>query len=365
MNVLIAPDKFKGTLTAAQVCDAVAEGLQQSGREFAIRKMPLADGGDGTLDFFLHHLGGERIALRVHDPLFREVTAEYVWLPESKTAFVEMARASGLSLLTARERNPLLTSTVGTGELIRDAGNRGAKKILIGIGGSATNDGAAGVLHALGAQLLTAHGERVTPTGGELNRIARVEWPERAQWKRFVSVTAFCDVQNPFFGLEGAAYVYAPQKGATPDQLPVLDAGLRAWAALTLAATGVDVQLVAGAGAGGGMAGGLHAWLGAELKPGIDVILDLAQFDEAARWADVIITGEGKLDEQTLRGKVVAGVINRATNKTVLAVCGRSELSSPPIPVFSLEAFVGVDRALRESFAALRDLCATEVAAKI
>lgn len=361
MNVLIAPDKFKGTLTAAQVCEAVAAGLEESGEGFAIRSLPLADGGDGTLDFFLHHLGGECVTVPVHDPLGRPIEAEFAWLRESNIAFVEMARASGLNLLKPGERDPMQTNTLGTGELIRAALSRGAKKILIGIGGSATNDGGAGVLQALGATFRDAEGSTVQPTGGELHRIARVVWDNQLD-PSSVSFVAFCDVRNPFYGAQGAAYVYALQKGATAEKLPVLDAGLRAWAHVTLAHTGVDVQKVAGAGAGGGIAGGLLAWLGAELRPGIEIILDLAGFNEAAHWADVIITGEGKLDEQTLHGKVVAGVMSRAQGKKVVVVCGCSELPKPPVRVFSLVDYAGADRAMTDSFVALREMCETVVA---
>ena len=353
MKVLIAPDKFKGTLAAAQVCEAIAQGLLASEKSWQVRSLPLADGGDGTLDFFLTQPGCERVRADVHDALMRPIKADYAWLPETQTAFVEMAQASGLVRLRDEERNPLHTTTFGTGELIRDAVRRGAKKVLIGIGGSATTDGGAGVLCALGARLVDAVGNEVPPVGGELARVARVEWPERGPIDNDATFVAFCDVQNPFYGEHGAALVYGPQKGATPADVAALDNALRHWAMITQHYTGVDLQHVPGSGAGGGLAGGLQAWLGAELKPGIEVILDLAHFDEAAQWADVIVTGEGRVDDQTLNGKVVAGVWQRAKGKRVVVVCGQSHVQNFPVPVISLAEEFSLDYAMGHTADAL------------
>ncbi|MFN3664983.1 MAG: glycerate kinase, partial [Sediminibacterium sp.] len=209
MNILIAPDKFKGTLTASQVCDAIEAGLNKSGKEFRIRKFPLADGGDGTLDIFLYHQQGVLIEVEVHDPLMRKIKAVYALSEDGKTAFIEIAKSSGLMLLKPEEYNPLKSSSYGTGELIRHALSNGVEQIIVGIGGSATNDAALGAAEALGFQFFDSAGNRVSPDGESLAKIVRIDRSNVHPRLEHVSVTAICDVTNPFYGEQGAAFVYA------------------------------------------------------------------------------------------------------------------------------------------------------------
>ncbi|MBX2946730.1 MAG: glycerate kinase [Cyclobacteriaceae bacterium] len=364
MNILIAPDKFKGTLTASQVCNAIEAGLNKSGKEFRIRKFPLADGGDGTLDIFLYHQQGVLIEVEVHDPLMRKIKAVYALSKDGKTAFIEMAKSSGLMLLKLEEHNPLKSSSYGTGELISHALSKGAEQIIIGIGGSATNDAALGAAEALGFQFFDSAGNRVSPDGESLAKIVRIDRSNVHPRLEQVLLTAICDVTNPFYGEHGAAFVYAPQKGASPADVIRLDYGLRQIAVFFNEQFGIDVQAIPGAGAGGGFAGGAYALFGAELKRGIDVVFELTSFNEAIAWADVVITGEGKFDQQSLQGKVVDGVVRRAkkSGKKVYVVCGQNEIGEAAWKslgverVDSLTEFIGKEKALLESKSGLEEL---------
>jgi glycerate kinase len=368
MKILLAPDKFKGTLTAQEVCEALAAGLNKS-QQHEIRQIPLADGGEGTQEFFLKHLNGKRITVSVHDPLMRPMRTDYILSSDNKTAFIEMSRASGLNLLKENERNPMLTTTYGTGELIRHALDAGAEQIMVGIGGSATNDGGLGLLCAMGARMLDEQGREFIPRGESIINIKRIDLsllhPQTARTK----FTALCDVQNPFYGERGAAYVYASQKGATPEQIQKLDSGLKHVAGLIKQQTGIDLQQTPGSGAGGGIAGGLHALLNTKLESGIQIIFDLVLFADAVAWADVVITGEGKLDAQTLQGKVVAGVALEANkqSKPVLIVCGKNELNADQARVLgvrtitSLIDFTGKENAMTKTRETLEEL-ATQLA---
>lgn len=373
MNVLIAPDKFKGTLTAEQVCNAIACGLSRSGVDATIRKFPLADGGEGTLEVFLFHSGGRRITVDIHNPLMRKISAEYAISHDGKTAFIEMAKASGLGLLLPQERNPYKTTSFGTGELLKDALDRNVERIILGIGGSATNDAALGAAVALGAQFLDGDGQPVFPSGENLVRIHEIELktlhPRLAQ----VSITAICDVTNPFYGKDGAAFVYAAQKGATIDQIKRLDEGLQHIAAVIKKQCGFDLNTIVGSGAGGGFAGGCCALFKGVLERGAEVILDATNFNTAVRWADFVITGEGKVDDQTLHGKLVETVSRRADRlgKPVCLVCGVSELDTeqwkrlPIQSVFSLLDYAGNQEALTNSEAALEALAFYEISKAI
>jgi glycerate kinase len=360
MKILLAPDKFKGTLTAQEVCEALAAGLNKK-QQHEIRQMPLADGGEGTQEFFLKHWNGKPITVSVHDPLMRPIRTE--------TAFIEISRASGLSLLKENERNPMLTTTFGTGELVRHALEAGVEQILLGIGGSATNDAGLGLLCAMGARLLDEQGQEFIPRGESITNIKRIDLSllhPRVKRTKFI---ALCDVQNPFYGKQGAAHVYASQKGATPEQVLKLDLGLRHVANLIQQQTGLDLQQVPGSGAGGGIAGGLQAFLNAKPESGIQVIFDLVMFADAVAWADVVITGEGKLDAQTWQGKVVAGVAREASKqkKPVLIVCGKNELNADQAQVpgvrsiTSLLDFAGKEKAMTKTHEALEEL-ATQLA---
>lgn len=364
MNVLIAPDKFKGTLTATEVCEAVERGLMRSGITANIRKLPLADGGEGTLEIFLHHKNGRLVEVEVHDPLMRKIKASYALSDDGKTAFIEMARASGLGLLLPEERNPLTTTTFGTGQMIQDALVKGATHIIVGVGGSATNDAALGALVALGATITDQSGALIFPVGETLDRIASIESGDAQNLVRHKKLTAICDVTNSFYGDQGAARVYAQQKGADARQVEQLDKGMHHVAELVKRKSGIDLQQIAGSGAGGGFAGGIYAFLGAQLKPGAEVVFEMSHFREAVEWADLIITGEGKLDEQTLSGKLVQRVVDQAhiSRKPVWIVCGVNALTPlllaqlNPTEVISLSALAGSRHALQHAASVLENL---------
>lgn len=370
MNILIAPDKFKGTLTAAEVCEAIERGLIRSGIKANIRKLPLADGGEGTLEIFLHHKNGRLVAVEVHDPLMRKIKASYALSHDGKTAFIEMARASGLGLVSPEEQNPLRTTTFGTGELMRDAFAKGATHVLLGIGGSSTNDAALGALVALGANVTDDKGNLIFPVGEALGKIASIELNNIGNLLKGKTITAICDVSNPFYGEQGAARVYAPQKGAGSEAVEILDKGLRNLAALIGSKYAIDLQTIPGAGAGGGFAGGVYAFLGARLKRGVEVVFDMTGFKDAAAWSDVIITGEGKLDAQTLNGKVVQGVVDEANRlkKPVWVVCGQNLLGHPErarlsvTNVLSLTDWADLASALANPAAVLEDLTFKSIA---
>jgi len=369
MNILIAPDKFKGTLTATQVCDAVEAGLIKSGRNFNIRKFPLADGGDGSLDIFLHHLRGKLVEVEVHDPLMRKVKAAYALSHDGKIAFIEMAKASGLVLLKDEERNPLRTTTYGTGELIRDALARDVQEIILGIGGSATNDAALGAAEALGFRFYDANNQPVVPCGESLIKISRIESQGVHPKLNQVKITAMCDVTNPFYGDQGAAFIYAPQKGSSSEDVGLLDKGLQQVASVFKKQFSIDVQQKKGAGAGGGFAGGAMALLNAALISGVNTVFTMTNFGNAIAWADVVITGEGKLDEQSFHGKVVDGVIKEARlyQKRFIIVCGINELTRQQLRavgverVYSLVEFSGMESALQKSSSVLTELVSASI----
>ena len=318
MKILLAPDSFKGCLTAREVADALADGLRRADPSCEITHVSVADGGEGFCEAVRAARGGEWVTADTVDPLGRPIRARYARCGES--AVVETAAASGLPLLRPEERNPLLTSSYGTGLLIRDALLRGSRKLLIGLGGSATHDAGTGLLSALGFRFLDASGQELPGCGASLNRIARIDRSGLLPALLDADITAACDVDTPFSGPGGAAEVFAPQKGATPDQVRLLDAGTSAFAKLV-----GDGVLVPGAGAAGGIGGALHALLGARLESGIDLVLDAAGFDALLAGADLVITGEGRLDGQTARGKAAAGILRRAQLQgvPVAAVCGR------------------------------------------
>jgi glycerate kinase len=325
MKILIAPDKFKGTLTATDICTIVAAELKENlPPGYSIKSFPLADGGDGTADVLQHHLGGKSVELVVRDPLMQPMLSTYLIAKDGKTAFIEMARASGLVLLAPEKRNPLQTTTYGTGELIRDAMAKGVRRIYLGVGGSATNDGGAGALAALGVQFRDKSGKSFIPTGGTLSQIAEVDLSEVENEIQKLQISVLCDVTNPFTGKQGSAHVFAPQKGADEVMVGVLEEGMSNFGDLIRERTGIDLNKVSGAGAAGGLAGGLHAFLGAALRSGIRAIMELTRFEDTLRWADLVITGEGKLDEQSLKGKLVMGVLEQAQNlgKPVVIICG-------------------------------------------
>ncbi|WP_411031619.1 glycerate kinase [Spongiimicrobium sp. 3-5] len=329
MKFVLAPDKFKGSLTGFQFCNAVEEGLKLVFKNSEVLKMPLADGGDGTMEVVKHYLKAKKITLTVKDPLFRPIAASYLYSEKDKTAYIEMAEASGLNLLKETEQNCMYTTSFGTGELIEDAMNRGARNILLGIGGSATNDGGIGMASALGFSFLDKHKETVKPIGAALGQIVKIDSSQVHPKLTGVTVKVACDVTNPLHGENGAAKIYAPQKGASQKEIEILDRGLKNYAQIIKEQFKVDVQKTAGAGAAGGMGAGALIFLNGTLASGIELIKKMAEFDKSIQDTDWVITGEGKLDHQTLSGKTMAGVLKSAIKFKipVAALCGSVDIS--------------------------------------
>jgi glycerate kinase len=324
MNILIAPDSFKDSLSAVEVCDAVEAGILNVFPQSQIKKIPLADGGEGTVDALVHATNGSKIQVPVHDPLFRQTTATYGILGDGKTAVIEMAAASGIELLKEDERNPWETTTLGTGELIKNALDKGCRRFIIGIGGSATNDGGTGMAVALGANLYDDQKNLLKGTGGTLHEIKNIDLASLDKRIRESEILVACDVNNPLYGTDGAAVVYGPQKGANPNMVENLDKNLRHLGMLFKDQLNQDVADTPGAGAAGGLGAGLKAILRAELKPGFDIINETLNLQAEVTWADIVITGEGKIDRQTKFGKTPHGVamVAKTTNKPVIAIAG-------------------------------------------
>lgn len=320
MKILIAPDKFKGSLSAVEVCDAIERGIRRFLPRAMIDKAPIADGGEGTVQALVAATAGRVLTRRVTGPLGQTVRARFGLLGDGDTAVIEMAAASGLSWVPRAKRNPLRTTTHGTGELIQAALKIGVKRIILGIGGSATNDGGAGMAMALGAKLLDARGREIGWGGGELEKLERIE--KSGVQVAECEILVACDVTNPLCGPKGASAVYGPQKGATPSMVRRLDRNLARYARIVQRdvirkCTRHPLHVLPGAGAAGGLGYGLCAFLGAKLRRGIDLVLDAVDFDRRVTGVDLVITGEGAIDEQTAHGKVPVGVARRAARRGV------------------------------------------------
>ena len=333
MKILLAPDSFKGCLTAREVADALADGLQRACPTCDVARVSVADGGEGFCEAILSAQGGKWVPADTLDPLGRPMRARYALC--GATAVVETAAASGLPLLRPEERNPLLTSSYGTGLLIRDALERDCREFLIGLGGSATHDAGTGLLSALGFRFLDASGVVLPGCGASLGRIARIDRSAVHPALKEARFTAACDVDTPFCGPGGAAEVFAPQKGASPEQVRVLDEGTAAFAEVMRRDSPVKpANDGKGYGAAGGIGGALHALLGARLQSGIDLVLDAAGFDTQLQDADLVITGEGRIDAQTASGKAASGILRRAqaAGVPVVAVGGRVAPEAAALP---------------------------------
>jgi len=319
---VLIPDSFKGSLSAAQVCEIMRNAILAVEPDAAVRMIPVADGGEGTVDAFLRAAGGERVSVSVHGPYGEAIIACYGRL-NARTAVVEMAAAAGLPLVGNR-KNPEETTTAGVGELIAHAVEHGATEVILGLGGSATNDGGCGMAAALGVRFTDAAGRSFVPVGGTLGRIAAVDASPARERLKGCRLRVMCDIDNPLCGPEGAAFVFAPQKGADEAMTRRLDRGLCHLAKIVRRDLHTDIFSLPGAGAAGGMGGGAVAFLGGQLQMGIDTVLDTVGFPEQIRDASLIFTGEGRLDGQSARGKVVAGVARRAAGygKPVIAVVG-------------------------------------------
>lgn len=373
MKILLSPDKFRGSMTAAEACEAMREGIGRVSPEIEVVSVPLADGGEGTLDVLLRATGGSKRQTACRNPLGRPIEAEFGLSGDGKTAFVELASASGLHHLALPERDALRANTHGTGELMRAALQAGATRLILGVGGSASTDGGTGMAAALGYRFLAKNGDELYPCGETLVRIARIDASGVAFDFSKIKVEVACDVTAPLFGLQGAACVYGPQKGATPEQVELLDAGLRHLAEITAPprkeASNTPVPEsplweVGGAGAAGGTGFGAMAFLNARLRSGIDLVMELTRFEENLDGVDLVITGEGKLDSQTLQGKLVGGICQRAGARSipVAALCGTLDADPQALRAMGLAYAasiltrpMGLDQALAEGPTLLQD----------
>jgi glycerate 2-kinase len=324
MKIFIAPDSFKESLSAAKAAHSIACGIRKAMPNAQIISIPMADGGEGTVEAMVLATSGRNIPVLSVDPLGREIQSFYGVLGNETTAVIEMAAASGLALLHPKGRNPMITSTFGTGLLIKDAIEKGFKDVIIGIGGSATNDGGTGMAMALGFRFLDQYGNSIEQGGGPLEKLAGIDGSGALPQVKDVKITVACDVKNPLFGPQGAAYVFARQKGADEDMVGKLDANLRHLAAITTRFLGKDISQQEGTGAAGGLGFGLMAFLGAEMKPGFDVINEITGLEEHIRNADLVITAEGKIDFQTKFGKTPWGIgqIAQKYKVPVIALAG-------------------------------------------
>ena len=317
MHILIAPNAFKNSLDAVGVAEAIAKGLKQSRLDCTTECFPIADGGDGTGSLIVERCKGIRIQQEVHDPIGRKILSSFGLIEDGKTAVIEMADASGLRLLAKEERNPMIASSYGTGELVKAALNKGASRIIIAMGGSATVDGGCGILNALGINFLDAAGKQLDVMPGELIGLDRIDISGLDKRIAVTEIVILCDVSNNLLGPQGAAAVYGPQKGASPGDVEFLDTFLENFVAVTSAQTGQNIDKIKYGGAAGGASAGLYAWLGAKLVNGIDYFLTLTDFDKVLNRADLVITGEGSIDNQTLQGKGPFGVAVRAKAKGI------------------------------------------------
>lgn len=323
MKIVVAPDSFKNSLSAVEVADAIADGILNVSPNTQIIRLPMADGGEGTVDALVKATEGKMVYVKTKDPLMRDIEARYGFLGEH-TAVVEMAAASGIELLTKDELNPMESTTYGTGLLIKDAISKGAKKIIVGLGGSATNDAGAGMAQAMGARLKDVYGKEINPGGLSLRNLKTVDLTALREIINGIEFITAVDVNNPLLGEKGATYTYGPQKGAGPKDLKPLEKSLKNFADVMEEDLNISFRDIEGAGAAGGMAAGLIAFLGAEVRGGFELISDLCSLEQHIRQADLVITGEGKMDAQTAYGKTPFGVAQMAAKhkKPVIGFAG-------------------------------------------
>lgn len=356
MKIVIAPDSYKESLSALDVATAIELGFREIFPQAEYIKLPVADGGEGTVEAMVAATQGRIVEVTVTGPLGTQVEGFYGLSGDEQSAFIEMAAASGLELVLPEQRNPLITTSWGTGELIRHALDAGVKHIIIGIGGSATNDGGAGMVQALGAKLLNSEGDALGQGGGALETLARIDISELDRRLHDCRIEVACDVTNPLTGKEGATAIFGPQKGATPEMITRLDAALAHYAELIKRDLDLDVLDLAGAGAAGGMGAALFAFCGAELRQGIEIVTDALHLDRYVAEADLVITGEGRIDSQTVHGKVPVGVakVAKRYNKPVIGIAG------------SLTADVGVvhEHGIDAVFSVIYGICTLDDALK-
>lgn len=373
VKIAIAPDSFKGTLTALEAAQCIERGLRRSLKNQAIRKIPMADGGDGTVQAIVDATKGRLKRAKVQDPLGRPIWARYGITGDGKTAVIEMAAASGLVLLEPSERDPMVASTYGTGQLIRAALRSGVRKILVGIGGSATNDAGVGTARALGVTFLDSNGREIPEGGGSLGELDQIDTSGKIPSLARAKIEVACDVDNPLTGPNGAAKVYAEQKGATSNQIRMLDENLKHFARIVSRDLGVDVDSLPSAGAAGGLGAGLKAFIDAELRPGVDLVSKAVRLPQRLRGCDLVITGEGRTDAQTLQGKAPMGVIREARKLgiPVIVISGSLGPGAESLLDHGVEAYYGalsepiVDEELRQNAPKFLEDCAADAAKEI
>jgi glycerate kinase len=324
MKIIIAPDSFKGSLSALEVCENIEKGIKKVFKNADIVRVPMADGGEGTVQSLVDATGGKLVNLKVKDPLMRTIDAFYGILGDDNTAVIEMAAASGITLLSKEERNPMKTTTYGTGEIIVHALDMGCRNFIIGIGGSATNDGGAGMLNALGVKLLDENGDEIGFGGGSLDKLQNIDLSGIDSRIKLCNIVAACDVDNPLCGGKGASNIFGPQKGADENMVITLDKNLSHYADMVEKYLGISIRDYPGAGAAGGLGGGLLAFLNAKLLPGINIVIKTTALEDKLKNADLVITGEGMIDYQTQYGKTPYGVAKLAKkyNIPVIAIAG-------------------------------------------
>ena len=344
MKIVVAPDSFKGSVSALEAARAIEQGIRRVFPEAVIEKVPMADGGEGTVQSLVDATGGHIHTRRVLAPLGNEVEAKFGILADGETAVIEMASASGLTLVAPDQRNPLLTTTYGTGQLIHAALEVGCRRLIIGIGGSATNDGGVGMAEALGVRSLDADGKQILRGGGNLGQLRSIDitglHPAIAETETVVA----CDVNNPLTGPEGASHVYGPQKGATPEMIETLDECLGHFGEVLTETLGRSFNDIPGAGAAGGLGAGLMAFLNAELKLGVDIMIDAVKLEKRVKGASLVFTGEGQLDFQTAFGKTPVGVakVAKAHNIPVIAIAGGIAEGAEAVYEAGIDAMLGI-----------------------
>ena len=362
-KIVLIPDSFKGTLSSKQICEIVSAEITQQFPNCEIVSIPVADGGEGSVDCFLSALGGEKITTSACGPHLEQMKSSFGYLPESSIAVIEMASCAGLPLVE-NQKDPLGTTTYGVGELLLEAANHGATKIILGLGGSCTTDGGCGAAAACGVKFYDKVGSSFIPTGGTLSQIKHIDISGLDPAIKTVDIVAMCDIENPMYGPEGAAYIFAPQKGATKNEVKLLDEGLIHLANVIKQDLRADVVTIPGTGAAGAMGAGMVAFFGAQLQMGIETMLDTVHFSEIIKDADLVITGEGKLDSQSLRGKVVIGVAKRAQDAgiPVIALVGGVESDISNAYEKGVTAIFPINR-LPEDFSVSKEKSAENLAA--
>ena len=337
MKIVIAVDSFKGCLSSSSIAKAVEEGIFNTLPECEVIKVPIADGGEGTVEALVDATQGKKITLPVHNPLMQPIHAGYGMTGDGRTAIIEMSAASGLNLIPLKPGNIMNTTTYGTGEMIADAIKRGCRNFIIGVGGSATNDAGTGMMQALGVRFTDDTGKEVEKGGKSLSAIRHIDTQNQLPELQDCTFHIATDVTNPFYCPQGAACIFGPQKGGDEEQIKILDRGMKHLAGLIFETTGKDISYLPGSGAGGGMGGGCVAFLQATISSGIELIMDYLRFDEFIQGADLLITGEGRMDRQTLFGKVPVGIARAAASRhiPVIAITGQVDTTA--------------DKALREA----------------